>query len=161
MYSLTDELSVWVFEITSDTLYNPSNLHWYFGLKFRCNSRERVRKTEIKSSEFHGLDLKRKKKFNYREECKFLHVFHTSICKSKICIYFPILSCAPPKFYLLKHWASWPPDMLASLQVLLAEPFLSLRFPVYSSAWWEVQTGPSAWYGRVLNHCMMFMVSWK
>lgn len=159
MYSLTDELSVWVFEITSDTLYNPSNLHWYSGLKFRCNSKDRIGKTEIKSSEFHGLDLKKKKKkFNYREECKFLPVFHTSICKSKICILFPILSCLPSTFYLLKHWASWP-DILASLQVLLTEPFLSLRFPVYSSTWGEVQTDPLAWYGRVLNHCMKFMVS--
>ena len=52
----------YVFEITSDTPYNPSNLHWYSGLKFMCNSKDRVGKTEIKSSEFHGLDLKRKKK---------------------------------------------------------------------------------------------------
>lgn len=131
MYSLTDELSVWVFEITRDTLYNPSNLHWYSGLKFRCNSKDRVGKLRLNLQNFMDYNSKEKQNSIIGKNVNFFMYF-TSICKSKICIYFPILSCPPPEFYLLKQWASWPPDILTSLQILLAEPFLSLRFPVYS-----------------------------
>ena len=159
VYSLTDELSVWVFEITRDTLYNLSNLHWYSGLKFRCNSKDRVGKTEIKSSEFHGLYLKRKKNSIIGKNVNFFMYFTLASVRVKFVSISPFSPAHPPKFYLLKQWASWPPDILTSLQVLLAEPFLSLRFPVYSSIWGEVQTDPLAWYSRVLNHCMKFMVS--